>query len=249
MERKMDISRKGALEMGGLAILVLSGCERVVSSFVATPTVEDTPTFTVKATETQTPTPKVTNTPEATNTPTVTSTPEVFDWNHVSKRTDEEIFDDIGVPNPEDFELKEELQPDKILRNEEGQSYALFKNEAGIDLLAENLETKEVEHAIYAEYPGGVPVLLLTDKSVVDGDGGWFKLNEDYGEVEARDLFGEAFNRALAMRWWNQEHPMDYRGTDYRYMNSLDEIPGYSRDMMGCKLTNFYIPISPSSHQ
>jgi hypothetical protein len=208
-----------------LSALLLAGCAPVLNPFL--PTAYENPNITetvLAMTETLVFTP----TPTETVAPTETATPivEVYDWNFVSQRTDEEIFNVIGIPNPADYSLNVELTPAKILRNEGGQSYALFQNSEGIVLLAENLETGVIEHAVYAEYEGGVPVMILTDASVVEHDGGWFQLNADYPASEAEDRFAEAVNRGMAMRWWAVNHPEDGE-MPYGVKNWLSEIPGY----------------------
>src|SRR4030042_2243232 len=229
---KAEMSRRTFFKValtGTAAVVLNSACNTV---FGATPvgaagrTPENTLTPIPPDTPYPTEVPPPTTTPEPSATPasTETPTPEALDWNFVSKSSDEEIFNKIGIPNPEDYSLSEELSPNKILRNPEGRSYALFKNNDGIDLLAENLESRQVEHAIYAEHPRGVPLLLLTDPGVVEKDNGWFQLNKDYPETDARDRLGEAFNRGLAMRWWGNNHPQD----DIRsYLYSFAEIPGF----------------------
>jgi hypothetical protein len=210
------------------AILLLSACNRILNPIPTQFTLENTPipslSVTTNPTETLTPTPEPTQTETA--TPTETPVPEVYDWNFVSQRSDEEIFNVIGVPNPVDYLLNVEITPGKILRNEGGQSYALFQNSEGIVLLAENLETKIVEHAVYAEYEGGVPLLLLTDQSVVKKDNGWFQLNETYPASDARDRLAHAFNRALSMRWWGVNHK-NASTIPYGVKDWLDEIPGF----------------------
>src|SRR4030042_3655474 len=175
---KAEMSRRTFFKValtGTAAVVLNSACNTV---FGATPlgaagiTPDKSPTpsrpNTPYPTEVQPPT--ITPEPSETPAPSETPTPEDLDWNYVSRRSDEEIFNRIGIPNPEDYSLSEELSPNKILRNEGGKSYALFQNPEGITLLAENLETRMKEHAIYTEHENGVPLMILTDKSVVEKD-------------------------------------------------------------------------------
>lgn len=148
----------------------------------------------------------------------------------VSEKTDAEIIDIVGIPDYKEFSLSEELIASKILRNEGGSSYLLYANKDGVVRLARNLETGLTEHAVYAEYEGGVNVMILTGQDVVDKDEGWSGLNEDYPDAQAR--LAKATNRALSFTWWAQKHPDDFTGYT---MYSLSEIPGFQpviRDLL-----------------
>ena len=235
-----EISRRTFFKValtGTAAVVLNSACNRVfgatpVGAVGRTPDKSPTPSRpnTPYPTEVQPPT--ITPEPSETPAPSETPTPEDLDWNYVSRRSDEEIFNRIGIPNPEDYSLSEELSPNKILRNEGGQSYALFQNPEGITLLAENLETRMKEHAIYTEHENGVPLMIITDKSVVEKDGGWFKLNEDYPASDAQDRLSESFNRGLSFNWWAANHPEDFKT---RAFPSVDGIFGFQvtdRDLL-----------------
>ena len=223
---------KDVIKVGGIAFLT-GACSVVPATSVVTP---DTMPLSTEMFNMSTSTPFQPETPTSTAIleriqtltlePTGTPTQEAYDWNYVNQRSDEQLFADIGVPNPDDYSLNVELSAYKILRNEAGQSYALFQNPEGIVLLAQNLETRKIEHAIYTEYEGGVPLLLLTDQGVVEKDGGWFKLNESYPASDAQARLARAFNRALAMRWWGFNH-QNAGSLPYGIKNWLDEIPGF----------------------
>jgi hypothetical protein len=216
--RPNDLSRGEFLKLGLIVGgSLLTGCSEVITDTPESTATTIPPTFTStsKPSATLEPTSTSTSTPSPTETYTSTPTPEDHDWNFVSQHTDEEIFTLIGTPDPCEYRLDTELSPVKILRNEGGQSYALFGNSEGIVFLAENLETGVVEHAVYAEHEGGVPIMVLTGSDVVEKDNGWFHLNEEYRLEDAQERFGEAFNRALAMKWFENIHRSETNGWDY----------------------------------
>lgn len=230
------LSRGSFVKLASLLSLVpvVSACERILApteQSLTEKTILPTLTSTLQPTEPSIPIETPTPTPTETPTPSATPTPEIYDWNFVSTRSDEQIFQVIGTPNPKEYSLEIELSPHKILRNEGGASYALFQNSEGIVFLAQNLETRTIEHAVFAEYEGGVPLLILTGQDVAVHDNGWYQLNQEYGLTEARDRLAHAFNRALSMRWWITVHPND--GTNnprlpYGKKDWLGEIPGFS---------------------
>ncbi len=232
MGKERLITRNRFIKLLGLAglIPIISACEKILKPIPTQFSPKNTliPSLTNSPIQPEIPASSLTPEPTQIETATPMETPvsEFYDWNFVSQKSDEEIFNVIGIPNPAEYSLNQEISPSKILRNEGGQSYALCQNSEGIVLLAENLETRVVEHAVYAEYEGGVPVLLLTDAAVVEHDNGWFQLNNSYPASEAQNRFAEAFNRGLAMRWWAVNHPED-GGTPHGIKKWLSEIPGF----------------------
>ena len=238
LSRKEFIIATGTLAAGTVYLAACDGVSvvRAVENMFATVTPIPSPDAKVENTNTptpsKTPTPKREPSPSSTPTETSTPTPSSLGPEVVANKSDKEIFNIIGIPNPKDYLLNEKLSPNKILRNEGGSSYALFQNPEGIPILAENLDTRVTEHAIYTEYEKGVPLMILTDQAVVEKDNGWFKLNEDYPASDAQARLAEAFNRGLSFTWWAANHPKEHRSTK---MYSLNEIPGFQgtdRDFM-----------------
>jgi hypothetical protein len=173
------------------------------------------------------PTPTSTLAPIATNTTIPTAMPTesgLLTWEEIKDMVDEDIFARIGIPNPADYRLSQELQAYKVLRNEDGTNYALFQDLNGNVLLAQNLETEKIEHAAYAEYEEnglqGVPILILNDESLGSA---WIGL--DSNDPEAQDRLALAFNTALGIGYWSKLHPEEKGYMSNRWpMPSLEEL-------------------------
>lgn len=164
----------------------------------------------------------------------------------IAKMTDKRIFDILGTPDPADYSLEVQLSPYKILRNPGGESYALYQGENGIVYLARNIETGTIEHAVYATYEGeiggeiyqGIPILVLTDKTLLEQkrgdkvDGGWFGLNPVVPDAQER--VGDAFQQALGLYYWVKKERPNERSpflnhTLYKYeMPDFTRVPGYA---------------------
>ncbi|OGG20809.1 hypothetical protein A3D03_03970 [Candidatus Gottesmanbacteria bacterium RIFCSPHIGHO2_02_FULL_40_13] len=134
------------------------------------------------------------------------------------------------------FDTEFPLVADEVIRGGEGANYVVYKDETGNYHLVWNIETGEVNHAIYAPaYEGeiggevhkGIPLLVLTDNSVLkpENGGGWFGLNPDYTDAQAR--IAEAFQIALGMRYWDSKiKPAD----NFPFSHGLPDfkdVPGY----------------------
>ncbi len=235
-----SLTRREFLELAGLA-LTTAACGKVVRTLETL-----TPTAAPKSTDTPKP-PTSTPTESPTETPTTTPTEDpyravILTQEQLASMSDAEVRQAAPTPNITElgFPPGTQLVPEVVGRWGEGSNYVIYKNPATNDYeLAWNPETGAVEHAIYApaheaEIAGerctGIPLLIISDKTILaeDGGGGYFALNHEViPDSQAR--VGQAFNSALAVYWWGTRGPgaLDRRCLFDHGLPDFSEIPGH----------------------
>ena len=244
-----SLTRREFLELAGLA-LTTAACGKAVRTLETL-----TPTAAPKSTDTPKP-PTSTPTESPTETPTTTPTEDpyravILTQEQLASMSDAEVRQAAPTPNITElgFPPGTQLVPEVVGRWGEGSNYVIYKNPATNDYeLAWNPETGAVEHAIYApayeaviagERCTGIPLLIISDKTILaeDGGGGYFALNQDVvpGTREriipdSQARVAEAFCAALGVYHWrtkvgsgDRNHIFDSGLPESRFL----DIPGF----------------------
>jgi hypothetical protein len=243
-EAKGQVTRKKVAQGAMVGVMALAGCYMPVTA-IPTSTVSreaNTPAVTeVVPAITETLAPITEPTQTETAVPTETATPEVvltLTSEEFLAKTDEELKNLAPVPDIEALGFPEgtELIPDIVIREGEGANFILYKNNATGNIeLAWDAETGIHEHAIYSTYEAkigeevykGIPLLILSDPSILDesGGGGWFGLDPAFPDAE--EEVGNAFQAALGMYYWTQIVKTGDKRLFEHETPDLSDVPGY----------------------